>query len=147
MTRRPSVPGRSDRGSESVELAIVLPVLILALAVIVVAARVGLASDRMNGVAAIAARDASLARSPLQAHTLASTAVTEALADTSLHCTDVRVTVDTSDFAVQPGQYAAIRVQVWCTVALSDIGVKGLPGSRTLYDEATSPLDPARDTS
>ena len=41
----------------------------------------------------------------------------------------------------------AVTVAVACTVDLSDIGVAGLPGSRTLRDTATSPLDPARDLS
>ena len=42
---------------------------------------------------------------------------------------------------------AVVTVAVACTVDLSDIGVAGLPGSRTLRDSATSPLDPARDLS
>ena len=56
-------PRRDDRGSESVELAILLPVGILILAMLVIGARIALAGDRVSGVAGIAARDASLARS------------------------------------------------------------------------------------
>src|SRR4051794_18638785 len=52
-----------DRGSESVELAILLPVGLLVLAMLVIGARIALAGDRISGVAGIAARDASLARS------------------------------------------------------------------------------------
>jgi Flp pilus assembly protein TadG len=138
---------RDDRGSESVELAILLPVGILVLAMLVVGARIALAGDRVSGVAGIAARDASLARSAGAAHQAATASATEALADRNMHCADVQVRVDTSGFNSAPGVPASVTVAVSCTVDLSDIGVTGLPGSRTLRDTATSPLDPARDLS
>ena len=138
---------RDDRGSESVELAILLPVGILILAMLVIGARVALAGDRISGVAGIAARDASLARSATAAQQTATASATEALADRNLHCADIQVNVDTSGFNSAPGAPAAVTVSVACTVDLSDIGVAGLPGSRTLRDTATSPLDPARDLS
>jgi Flp pilus assembly protein TadG len=138
-------PARDDRGSESVELAILLPVGIVVLALIVVGARIALASDRISGVAGIAARDASIARSASSAQSIATSSATAALASDNLHCTNIRVTVDTSGFDARPGSSASITVDIWCTVDLSDIGVQGMPGSRTLHDAATSPLDPARD--
>jgi Flp pilus assembly protein TadG len=135
---------RDDRGSESVELAILLPVGILILAMLVIGARIALAGDRISGVAGIAARDASLARSAAAAQQTATASATDALAGTNLHCADVQVRVDTSGFNSAPGAPASVTVAVACTVDLSDIGVAGLPGSRTLRDTATSPLDPAR---
>jgi len=144
---RPGRRCRDDRGSESVELAILLPVGILILAMLVIGARVAVAGDRISGVAGIAARDASLARSAAAAQQMATASVTNALDDRSLHCADVQVSVDTSGFHSTPGTPASVTVAVACTVDLSDIGVAGLPGSRTLRDTATSPLDPARDLS
>ena len=138
---------RDDRGSESVELAILLPVGILVLAMLVIGARIALAGDRVSGVAGIAARDASLARSATAAQQTATASATDALADRNLHCADVQVSVDTSGFNSAPGAPASVTVAVACTVDLSDIGVAGMPGSRTLRDTATSPLDPARDLS
>ena len=138
---------KDDRGSESVELAILLPIGILVLAFIVVGARIVLASDRMSGVAGIAARDASIARSADSAQSVATTSATQALASDNLHCTDIRVRVDTAGFNAAPGTNPSVHVDVWCTVDLSDISVQGMPGSKTLYDSATSPLDPARDLS
>ena len=138
---------RDDRGSESVELAILLPVGILVLAMLVIGARIALAGDRVSGVAGIAARDASLARSAAAAQQTATASATEALTDRNLHCADVQVSVDTSGFDSAPGVPASVTVAVACTVDLSDIGVTGLPGSRTLRDTATSPLDPAWDLS
>jgi hypothetical protein len=131
--------------SESVELAILLPVGILVLALIVVGARIALATDRISGVAGIAARDASIARSASTARSIAQASATDALASDDLHCTTIRVHVDTSGFNALPGTNASIHVDVWCTVTLSDIGVDGMPGTKTLHDSATSPLDPARD--
>src|SRR3954464_12811292 len=133
-----------DRGSESVELAILLPVGILVLAMLVIGARIALTGDRISGVAGIAARDASLARSAAAAQQTATASATEALADRNLHCADVQVRVDTSGFNSAPGVPASVTVAVACTVDLSDIGVTGLPGSRTLRDTGPSPLAPAR---
>jgi Flp pilus assembly protein TadG len=154
MSRRtmqvPAQPGRrwrEDRGSESVELAILLPVAILVLAMLVSGARIALAGDRISGVAGIAARDASLARSAAAAQQAATASATDALTDRDLHCADVQVRVDTSGFTSTPGAPASVTVVVECTVDLSDLGVAGLPGSRTLRGTATSPLDPARDLS
>ncbi|WP_231851640.1 pilus assembly protein TadE [Modestobacter italicus] len=129
------------------ELAILLPVAFLVLTMLVIGARIALAGDRISGVAGIAARDASLARSSAAAEQLATASATEALASRDLHCADVQVTVDTAGFVSAPGALASVVVAVTCTVDLSDIGVAGLPGSRTLRDTATSPLDPARDLS
>ena len=141
-------PWRDDRGSESVELAILLPVGLLLVAMLVVGARIALAGDRISGVAGIAARDASLARSAVAAQQMATDTATAALTSQGLHCIDVQVSVDTSGFSAPPGTSASVTVAVSCTVDLSDIGgVGGLPGSRTLHDSATSPLDPARDLS
>lgn len=138
---------RDDRGSESVELAILLPVALLVLSMLVIGARIAVAGDRISGVAGIAARDASLARSAAVAEQLATASASEALASRDLHCADVQVTVDTAGFSSAPGVLASVSVAVTCTVDLSDIGVAGLPGSRTLRDSAISPLDSARDLS
>ena len=140
-------PRRDDSGSESVELAILLPIGVLILAMLIVGARIALAGDRISGVAGIAARDASLARSADAATQIATSSATTALTSANLHCINVRVTADTSGFAVPAGAPASITVKVSCTVDLSDIGVAGQPGTRMLTDTATSPLDPGRDTS
>lgn len=140
-------PRRDDRGSDSVEMAILLPAILLVLAVLVVGARIALASDRISGVAGIAARDASLARTPATATQAATTSAQQALTSAGFHCADVRVSVDTSQFTHPPGQAAAVTVNVWCTLDLSDLALPGLPGSRVLHDSARSPLDPARDPS
>ena len=94
---------RDDRGSESVELAILLPIGLLLVAMLVVGARIALAGDRISGVAGIAARDASLARSAVAAQQMATDTATAALTSQGLHCIDVQVRVDTSGFSAPPG--------------------------------------------
>jgi len=135
-----------DAGSESVELALLLPVVLSVLALIVVGARVALAGERVSGVASSAARAASLSRSAGTAQTAAEAGARAALEDANLHCTSTAVTVDTSGFTTGAGVPGAVRVTVSCTVSLASIGISGLPGSRTLTDTAVSPLDPLRDT-
>jgi hypothetical protein len=138
---------QDDRGSESVELAILLPVAVLVVAMLVIGARIALAGSGISGVAGIAAREASLARSSAAAEQAATATATDALTSRNLPCIDVRVAVDTSGFVSAPGAASSVTVDVTCVVELSDVGVPGLPGSRTLRDSATSPLDPARDLS
>lgn len=135
---------RNDRGSESVEVALLLPVALLVIGMLVVGGRIALAGGRISGVAGVAARDASLARSADLASRAASASAQEALSDEGLHCTDVRVAVDTSGYTAPPGTGAVVSVDVWCTVSLADIGIAGLPGEKVLHDHGVSPLDPAR---
>jgi hypothetical protein len=101
----------------------------------------------MSGVASNAARDASLARTATQAQAIANASAISSLQEANLHCQgSPTVVVDTSGFSAAPGTPALIHVDVTCEVLLSDVGLPGLPGSRTLHDQANSPLDPYRST-
>jgi Flp pilus assembly protein TadG len=143
--RRPD--SSHDRGAASVELAILAPAMLLVFALLIVGGRVALASDAISGVAGTAARDASIARTPAQARQIATSSAVSALRAQGLQCEGTpQVDVDVSAFAAPPGQPASVRVKVTCVVRLSDIGLPGLPGSRTLHDDASSPLDPFRGT-
>jgi Flp pilus assembly protein TadG len=127
-----------------VELAILLPVILLVLAFLVVGARIALAADRIAGVAGTAAREASLARTPTDADHAARDAAVAALSSAGLHCARITVATDTSGFSAPAGQPGTVTVDVWCTVELSDVAVPGLPGAKTLHDRAVSPVDTAR---
>ena len=138
----PAARARGDRGSESVELAILLPVGILVLAMLVdrcpdrAGRRPHQRCRRHRRPRRLAGPLSRRARS-----SIATASATAALAERNLHCADVRVTVDTSGFTPRPGRTAAITVAVTCTVDLSDIGVPGLPGST---DPARHRDQPAR---
>ena len=134
-----------DRGSEPVAMAIAGVGFLAILGVIAIAGRVSIAASSMSDVAGSAARDASIARTASQAQRLAYASAEQTLRAQDLHCQGgPDVYVDTAGFAAAPGAPASIRVDVTCVVALSDVAFPGLPGSHTLHDTATSPLDPFR---
>lgn len=137
---------RRDQGSATVEMVILAPAVLLLIALVVVGGRVALANNALAGVAGSAAREASLARSPAEALTLARASATSTLADQRLHCLSTQIDVDTTGFAAPPGTGASVRVDVYCTVALNEMSMPGIPGSRTLHDSSVSPLDPYRET-
>lgn len=134
-----------DRGSAPVEFAIGGVLLVLVLATAAIAVRISLAGQDIAGVAGNAARQASLARSAADAVHVAHTTAVASLTAHHLHCIATpTVTVDASGFSAPLGTNATITVDVTCVVRLSDVAVPGLPGSRTLHDRGTSPLDPFR---
>ncbi len=139
--------GRRDRGSTSLELAILTPVMILLLGFVVVVGRVAVANNTVTSVAGNAAREASLARSSGAAAAAASSSARTALAAQAVRCEGGgAVAVDVSGFAAAgagaPGQSVVVTVD--CLVSFSDLGIPGLPGSRTLTDRGVSPIDPNR---
>jgi hypothetical protein len=119
--------------------------MIFLLGLIIIGGRLAIASNSLAGVAGNAARDASIARDPAQARQLATSSALASLQAQALRCQDgPTVTVDTSGFSAPAGVSAVVRVDVSCTVALSDIGLPGMPGSRTLRDHGVSALDEFR---
>ena len=135
---------RSDRGSSTVELALVAPGLLLLFGLVVLGGRIALAGGSIEQVAAAAARQASLARDGQQARSLATDAARHALAAQRLQCAAIDVRVDTSGFRVPLGQPASVKVDVDCAARLSDLAIPGLPGTRVLHARAVSPIDPFR---
>ena len=136
-----------ERGAASLELAILAPVLLALLALVVMGGRFAMASTAITGVAGEAARDASLARNPEAARAVAASTALATLADQKLHCQGApTVRVDTSGFAAEPGTPASVSVDVACVVVVNELGVPGLPATRTVHDRAVSPLDPYRST-
>lgn len=139
MSRRAAPTG--TRGSATLELAILTPALLVLLALVIAAGRITVASGAVEQAAAAAARQASLARTPAGAVHAATATASEALAGQDLHCTDLTVHADTSGFAVPAGHTGQVSVSLSCTLALSGLGVPGLPGTRTLHADAVSVLD------
>ncbi|MBN9375417.1 MAG: pilus assembly protein [Cellulomonas sp.] len=132
-------PIDGERGSVSLELAILAPALLLLLGALVLVGRVETSSAAVEQAARAAARDASIARTPDAARATAMEAAQRELAGSS--CASPDITVDMAGFDAPVGMDAAIRVQVTCTVSLADLAVPGLPGTHTITGEATSPLD------
>jgi len=130
-----------DRGSATLELAILAPALLLLLGLVVLAGRVQVAAGAVEHAAATAARDASLDRTADAARTAAIAAAERELAAQDLRCAPSSIVIDTAGFAAPVGQTATVTATVSCTVTLADLAIPGLPGSRTLTATATSPID------
>lgn len=135
MTRRRA----DERGSMSVELVFLTPVLVGCVLAMVGGFRMVEAKDQVSSTAHIAARAASLANDPASAATEGRRAARDALADRGQSCAELNVSVAGT---VTPG--GAIRVRVTCRADLSDVVGFGLPGSKTFSDEATVPIDSHR---
>lgn len=145
MTTRPTTSTEApDRGSVTLELAVLAPVLLVFLGLIVAGGRVQLAGGSVESAARDAARQASIARTPAAAQAAALASARATLADERLRCTQIAVSVDTAGFAAPLGQAAAVSAHVTCTVALADLLVPGLPGSHRMDATATSVIDPYR---
>lgn len=133
-----------QRGSATLELAVVAPVVLLVLGLVVVGARLEVASGALEQAADSGARAASLARDPAAALAAAQVAVRRNLLQQGVECGDESIDVDTSAFGRHAGQDGQVVVVVSCTLALGDDTIPGLPGSRRLEATGVSALDTYR---
>jgi hypothetical protein len=116
---------------------LVVPLMVLLALFVAVCARGASAAIDVHAAASDAARAASLARTPGAAQAAAQATAASSLASGRLTCAGLQVGVDTSQFH----RGGTVRVTIACAVALSDLGVPGLPGSRVVSASAASPLD------
>jgi Flp pilus assembly protein TadG len=135
---------RRDRGSMSVELAIVAPALILLLLLVAAAGRIVEAQGHIDGAARDAARAASLAQAPGQAEQLARQAAQGDLGASSW-CAGGTVTAPVTGFpaaaqVVGPG--SDVQVTVSCSVNMSPFRLLGFGASRHFSGTGIAPLDP-----
>jgi Flp pilus assembly protein TadG len=134
-----------QRGSVTLELAILGPALLALLALVIAAGRITTTGGAIEAAARDAARQASIARDPATAETSARAAATDTLSQQNLHCAALTVRVDTTGFATPIGTPAQVTARVTCVVALADLAVPGMPGSKTLRAQFASPLDRYRE--
>ncbi|MER8160042.1 TadE/TadG family type IV pilus assembly protein [Streptomyces sp. NPDC094472] len=142
--RRPGCALRRDRGSYAVETAILAPVLIGILGLMIAFGRVADADGAVDSAARAAARAASLERDAGTAQSKAQSAASRSLDGGGVTCQTSSVTVDTSGYALDVGEDASVTATISCSASLSDIGLPGLPGSKTLTASWTSPIDTYR---
>ena len=141
MTRMAARTRDRERGSATLELAILTPALLLLLGLLVLAGRVQVAASAVEHAAQVAAREASLARTTEAAQAAATSAADRELSAQDIRCAPSSVLIDSSGFAAPVGQPGTVTATITCTVTFSDLAIPGLPGSRTLTAVATSPLD------
>jgi Flp pilus assembly protein TadG len=131
---------RGERGSLSLELAVLAPAILLILALVIAGGRIALASQAVAQAAAQAARDASLHASPAAAATAARSRADSVLAGQGLGCAPRSVTVNAAAVGGSPGTPGAVTTRVECTVRWTDLGIPG-PGWRTLSATGSAPVD------
>lgn len=134
-----------DRGSAAIEAVIAVTAFGLFISMTVAGGRVALGRQGVETAANDAARAASIARTSSEASADARTAAIGSLNDQDIKCTTTSVQVDTSGFSAPIGTTAQVTATVSCTVKLADLAVPGMPGSRTITETVSSPIDALRE--
>ena len=131
---------RDERGSMAVEMAIIVPSLLLIFGLIYAYGRVAGVNGTLEAGTRDAARSATIARSYDEAKARAERVIGEAGKQLPQSCrSTMRVSVS-RNFA--PGE--PITVDAECDYVLSDLGLPGAPGTITAKSSFTSMLDPYR---
>lgn len=130
---------RDERGTASLDLAIVAPLFIIFVLMVVGLARMALASAVVDQAAAEAARAASLHRSG-GAEAAGTQAANASLASRGWSCANLKVQVNTSQY--QPG--GAVSAVVQCEAKLTDVAMAGFPGSKVYTGRAVAPIEQYR---
>lgn len=131
---------RGDQGSVTTEVVIVTPIAIMLLCLVALVGRTATAREQVDEAARDAARSASLERDPSAAWWAAKDSATTSLTAGGFGCASTSVDVDTSAF--QPGGQVAVTVR--CDIPLSDLGLLGLSGTRTVESRSVSVVDEYR---
>ncbi|WP_053672660.1 TadE/TadG family type IV pilus assembly protein [Streptomyces sp. H036] len=133
-----------DRGALSLEAIILFPVILMTLLLVIALGRIGSANNAVDTAARNAARAASLERNGNTASSAGSQMARSVLGQQGLECTSTSISISTGGFSAQIGEPASTTATVTCTVRLSDVGLPGLPGSKTLTSSFTSSIDSYR---
>jgi Flp pilus assembly protein TadG len=115
-----------ERGSASVELAVVAPALVILMLLVVFAGRAAGTDAQVTRAAGAAARAASLRQHPTDAAADARATAADNLATAGIACDPLDVDVDLANFRAG----GAVAVTVTCHVPMSDMALLGVPGTR-----------------
>lgn len=128
---------RHEDGTAAVELVFVAPILLVVLLLVVGLGRMAYARQQVEGVAADAARAASLERNTALSAAAGRDMARASLGRAGLSCQALDVDVDISDY--RPG--GSVNVRVRCTASLGDVALSGLPGQRVFTADASVPIE------
>lgn len=129
---------RSDAGSITTEMAVVMAVFFSTLMLLpVFAGRVAQAEGEVQSAAQEAARAATLTGDAGTADAVARQVAASNLQAAGVSCSTFNVTVNVSDFV--PGGYVAVAIS--CVADFGDLTSLGVPGSRTFTGQATEIID------
>ncbi|PWG13299.1 pilus assembly protein TadE [Streptomyces sp. V2] len=133
--------GCKTRGSATVELILLAPVLLLMLWFLVYCGRLTDTRLRIESAAHQAARAATLHHTQPDAAEDAQTTAAAVLRDAGITCQNLAVTVHGT---LTPG--STLTVTIACTVDLHDLALLQVPGTTTLTADFTAPVDTYRST-
>ena len=131
---------RSERGSISVEVAVIAPAFVFLMLLVVYAGKVSEADGNVERAAAEGARAASLRQNPAAAIDDARAAVEANLAAAGVPCSQLDTSVDTTTF--EPG--GTVTVTVRCDASMADVTLLGVPGTRSFTATSTEVIDTYR---
>lgn len=131
---------RSERGSISVEVAVIAPAFVFLMLLVVYAGKVSEADGNVERAAAEGARAASLRQNPAAASDDARAVVEANLAAAGVPCSQLDTSVDTSMF--EPG--GTVTITVRCDASMADVTLLGVPGTRSFTATSTEVIDTYR---
>lgn len=129
-----------ERGSASVELAVLTIPLIILVAFTVFVGRYASTYQEVTSASRDAARAAAVRQSPAQARLDGIQAATRTLEDRSVSCPGPDIGIDTD--RLEPG--GRVTATVECVVSLADLTGLGIPGSVRISAESISVVDSFR---
>ena len=138
VRRRAIEAAGSERGTMSIEMVVLVPVLLLITMVAVAGGRIVSAQGMVEAASRDAARAASMERSV----GAASTAANQSLSQADTANASCSAGVDVGGFR----RGGAVTVSVSCRVKLSDLGLVFLPGTTVVKAESSAPVDQWRGT-
>ncbi len=129
-----------DRGSLTVELLVLTPVLLVVVLAVTSFGRVAEARQQVAEAARAGAEAAAVQSDPAGARAASAADAAVGTADHARTCNGRQVLTDTSHFV--PGGF--VTVTVVCRVPLADLSIPGMPGTTTVRATSTAPIDPYR---
>jgi Flp pilus assembly protein TadG len=127
-----------EEGSTTLELAILVPSLMIFFLVLVTVARFESAQMHVDTAASMAARAASLARSSAEARADAEAEIKRSLATAGVACATRDVRIDLSSFRAG----GVVKVVVTCHAELGDLaGIGYLPLNTAITGSSSEPVD------
>lgn len=141
MTR---VRVQDDRGSATLEMAVLAFPILAVLVLAIYSGRVGIAHAAVDQAARDAARSASLATAST-ANQAGTDAAKATLSSQGLTCSQLIVKVDIRGFSTAPGKPAQVSAHVECRLSIADLVAPGIPGTAPpIIADMSSPLDEYR---
>ena len=131
-----------ERGSASIELVLLTPVLVGMLLLVVAFGRLQNARADVEAAARSAARAAATQRNPVAAQRAGERAAFMEFDGGRYRCDPLTFAIDTAQFTAD----SVVAATVSCNVALGDVSGMGIPGSHTITATFSEPLDRFRGT-